>query len=135
MPDVEVRFYDAGLLIEASSNACRIYDAGLIVEVLARPVINSVTPDHGSAGTVVTIDGQKFGDVAGIVTFNGLAATIGSWGDTEIVCTAPMGVTDGPVVVVSDSGLSSNEVWWDVQVMACKGRFPAMAIVRRFSRL
>ena len=47
------------------------------------PYITSLSPTSGPAGTSVTITGTTFG-ASGTVTFNGTAATIGSWTATSI---------------------------------------------------
>ncbi len=73
------------------------------------PVIDSLTPDRGRVGTLVTIAGSNFEAVqgTGTVTFNGVEASVTSWSDTEIVCTVPVGAATGNVVVTNDSGNSS----------------------------
>jgi len=96
------------------------------------PVITSVSPSHGSAGTntQVTVNGSGFGTTAGLVLFffkhstgnpatDGVPADIVSWSDTRIVCTVPIcdqvgecgnyrgGACSGPVwVVTSDLAVS-----------------------------
>jgi sugar lactone lactonase YvrE len=65
------------------------------------PVINSLSPQTGLIGTVVTITGSRFGSTNGgsTVTFNGIVATPSSWSDGSITARVPVGTTSGPVVV------------------------------------
>jgi len=77
---------------------------------LPGPVIASLSPLGGPAGTTVTITGAKFGDAqqpTKAVTFNQTIAVATSWNDTQIVATVPSGATTGNVVVVA-GGLASN---------------------------
>lgn len=78
------------------------------------PAITSINPTSGVAGNTATITGTNFGaTVSGSVTFNGILASITSWGNTSIVVTVPSGVTTGPVVVTA-GGQSSNSVTFTV---------------------
>jgi hypothetical protein len=80
----------------------------------AAPVtsIASLSPTSGQVGTSVTIAGN-FGPIQGTVTFNGVAATIGSWAANSIGATVPSGATTGPVVVTA-GGVASNGVTFTV---------------------
>jgi len=76
------------------------------------PVVTSVSPSSGLAGTTVTIAGSDFGATQGssTVSFNGTnlsSSSITSWGNTQIVVTIPNTVSTGPVVVVVN-GVQSN---------------------------
>jgi hypothetical protein len=73
------------------------------------PSIFSLSPALGPAATLVTITGADFGATTGIVTFNGLTATINSWNPNSIVASVPAGATSGPVVV-NVAGTLSNGV-------------------------
>jgi len=68
------------------------------------PVITSVTPDSGVAGTLVTIRGMNFGENIAdvIVRFNGTDAQVNSASDTLLVAEVPDDATTGPVEVVVD---------------------------------
>ncbi len=70
------------------------------VFVYAVPVITMLSPVSGPPGTLVTVSGSGFGSTTGTVTFNGVASSIMSWSDTQVVATAPSGSAgSGPVVV------------------------------------
>ena len=99
---------------------------------VATPVIDSINPPSGSAGTgtQVTISGSGFGATKGTghVDFfyrSGqptIQASVVSWSDTGIVCTIPIGVVNGysgsagsgPVTVTNADGLTS--AGYDFQV-------------------
>lgn len=68
---------------------------------LLPPAISGITPNHGPAGTVVTITGSNFGTVKRAVKFGAVtvpAASITSWTDREIVVKSPAN-GDGSVVI------------------------------------
>ena len=73
------------------------------------PVIASLSPASGLAGTSVVLTGSNFGSTQGTstVTFNGAAAAVRSWSQTSIAATVPSGATTGPVVVTVN-GVASN---------------------------
>jgi YD repeat-containing protein len=75
------------------------------------PIITSISPTWGGAGTSTTILGSNFGlnqlDSTGSVTFNGAIATPSSWNTNSIVVPVPSGATTGSVVV-SVGGVASN---------------------------
>ena len=68
-----------------------------------------------TAGSTVIIAGTGFGASRGasVVNFNEVAATIVSWSNSSITCTAPLGLSTGNVVVVMGS-TSSNAVPYQV---------------------
>ena len=65
------------------------------------PFVNIYQPEGGVVGTQVTITGSGFqpSQRNSTVTFNGTAATINSWSDTQIVATVPSGASTGPMLV------------------------------------
>jgi IPT/TIG domain/Galactose oxidase, central domain len=77
------------------------------------PVINTLTPNAGPTGYLVTISGYDFGTTTGSVTFNGLSASVTSWNPTSVVVTVPSGATSGNVVVTA-GGVPSNSVPFSV---------------------
>ena len=79
------------------------------------PVISSVTPTSGVAGTQVAISGSNFGQAyqSGLVTFNGLPGTTKSWNGNAIAVAVPAGATTGPIVVTVN-GVASNGVAFTV---------------------
>jgi IPT/TIG domain len=74
------------------------------------PVIESISPTSGPAGTPITITGTGFGDSpdGAIVHIAGLPAHPNSWSPTKIVATVPHGVTKGGVSVTTTGGKSSG---------------------------
>lgn len=75
----------------------------------AAPTIGNVGPYVGAPGNTVTIDGRDFGTTPGTVYFGTTAATVVSWGDSEIKVQVPS-TTAGytGVKVVNSSSVSSN---------------------------
>jgi len=71
------------------------------------PVITSVSPTSGVAGTGIAIQGSGFGTSTGTVSFNGMAATVSGWGQNSILAQVPYNATVGPVSVTV-AGVSSN---------------------------
>ena len=80
------------------------------------PTITNLGPSSGAVGTPVTITGTNFGGSQGTstVTFNGTAATSGTWGATSIIAPVPSGTTTGNVVVTV-GGVASNGANFTVQ--------------------
>lgn len=92
---------------------------GLPFAVGTQPVITSLSEPAGPVGSTVTINGVNFGATQGTstVTFNGTAATAGTWSDTSIQVTVPAGATTGDVVVALSPTNASNEVTFIVGTM------------------
>ena len=69
-----------------------------VIEALS---ITGIAPSAGSVGSSVTISGAGFGSSQSdsVVTFDGVAATVSSWSDTQIVAIVPAGAATGPVTV------------------------------------
>jgi YD repeat-containing protein len=89
------------------------YDSWVTFPEVLSPAISSISPTTGSPGTTVTINGSSFGATQGTsaVSLGGVAATVSSWSDTQIIATAPCGA--GPVVVTV-AGSLSNAVTFSV---------------------
>lgn len=77
----------------------------------AGPAVESVTPESGGVGMLVTIKGTGFGASQGssTVTFNGITATPTSWSDTQIQVPAPLADNSG-YIEVTVGGISSSPV-------------------------
>jgi hypothetical protein len=73
------------------------------------PVVTSLSPAEGPAGTVVTVTGTGFLD-ATQVTFAGTAAAgfVVNAAGTQLTVAAPAGVSTGPVVVTTPNGTSNG---------------------------
>jgi IPT/TIG domain/Glucodextranase, domain B len=83
--------------------------------VVATLNISSISPSSGAPGTTVTITGSGFGatQTTSLVTFNGTAAVVSSWSDTQIVATVPNNATTGNVLVI-ENNTPSNGVLFTV---------------------
>ncbi|NII29427.1 hypothetical protein HB364_30385 [Pseudoflavitalea sp. X16] len=77
------------------------------------PVINSITPDKGPQGTVVTIHGHHFSATAGnnTVKFNDKTATVTTAGNDKLVVTVPKGASTGPVTVTVNGKAATGPVF------------------------
>src|SRR5262245_41690217 len=73
------------------------------------PVISSITPTSGPAGTQVSIAGSSFGNTQGTsrVLFAGVQAAVGAWSAGAITAFVPSGASTGDVTV-SVQGTPSN---------------------------
>lgn len=80
-----------------------------------KPVISSISPGGGPVGTVVTINGVRFGTTQGTstVTFNGTSANPTTWSDSKIVAPVPSSATTGQLVVTVE-GAGSNSIAFGV---------------------
>lgn len=75
----------------------------------AAPVLTSLDPDFGAAGTTVRINGTGLPGAGGTATFGGVGATVTSRSTTQWVVTVPPGLTVGATVnVVVNNGSASN---------------------------
>ena len=68
-----------------------ISSAGVTFTVTGALSITAISPSAGSVGSSVTISGAGFGSSQSdsVVTFDGVAATVSSWSDTQIVAYRP----------------------------------------------
>ena len=73
-----------------------------------RVEITGVSPDSAPVGTGVTVEGNGFGTRDGKVTFNGVEAVAGGWGDSSINATVPAGATAGPIRVTVAGHVSNG---------------------------
>ncbi|MBX7219808.1 MAG: hypothetical protein K1Y36_07670 [Blastocatellia bacterium] len=74
------------------------------------PVINSLSPISGPAGTAVTISGLNLTGVTQ-VTFNGRPAAFTVNAATQITATVPIGAATGPVAVAGPNGAATGPVF------------------------
>jgi RHS repeat-associated protein len=80
------------------------------------PYIQSLPHGNGgNVGNTVFLDGSYFGTSQGssTVMFNGVAAPILFWSDTQIEAQVPSGATSGPIVVTVN-GVTSNSIIFTV---------------------
>ena len=75
--------------------------------VYSNPVITSLSPSTGTAGTSVTISGSGFTGVS-TVLFNGTAASFIFNNDNQITATAPAGGTSGTITVTTTCGSATS---------------------------
>ena len=89
------------------------YNSLVTVPLPIRPTINTLSPSAGPTGTSVTVSGSNFGGTQGTstITFNGVAATPGSWSASTIVAPVPSGATTGPVVVTVGGAASNSSTF------------------------
>ena len=94
-----------------------LFDAAVkwATEIVTTPVISSLTPSIGLAGTQVIINGANFGNPQGTstVTFNGASATVSSWNHTSVIVTVPVFAPTGPVVITVN-GIASNGIIFSI---------------------
>ena len=77
------------------------------------PIITSLVPPAGEVGGTIAVNGSGFGATqSGVVSFNGVTASIQSWSDALIEVTVPS-ATRGPVTVSND-GIISNSLTFTV---------------------
>jgi hypothetical protein len=82
-------------------------------QYLVTPWITGVSPSSGAAGTAVTITGTNLTG-ATQVTFNGLAATVGTDSYGQITTTVPAAATTGPIVVTTPSGAANSPTLFSI---------------------
>jgi len=75
--------------------------------VLVAPTIDSFTPARGGVGTSVTITGTNFTGATD-VKFNGTSAAFTVSSGTQVLATAPAGVTSGPLSVTTPGGTATS---------------------------
>ena len=75
----------------------------------AAPVISSLSPNNGLAGSSFTISGSNFG-AGGTVSFDGANATTSGWTATSITVAVPANATPGGKAVTVTSGGQTSAV-------------------------
>jgi len=102
--------------------ACLMLAACSANDDIPAPLVGSVTPDHGVAGSIVRIDGEFFcgappdGDevesceMTGIVEFATTPSISTSWMATTIMVEVPTGVRGEVDLRVTVGGRHSNDV-------------------------
>ena len=78
-----------------------VTSAGVQFTVVSPLSITALSSNVGTIGQSVTITGTGFGATQSdsVLNFNGVPATVTSWGNTSIVAIVPVGATTGPVGV------------------------------------
>lgn len=116
----EYLYDDTGRLravIDSSSNEL-IYnydEVGNLLSITNRTVTGTIAitdfdPHEGAAGTVVTIYGKGFSTTPSnnTVKFNGLQTNVSSSTATNMIVTAPSGVTTGKITVTNSNGTATS---------------------------
>src|SRR5215471_13447213 len=99
----------------AKSGTAQILQGGVwsdpISFTVATPVVSSVTPTSGVAGTQVTLVGTGFGATqgSGNVWLGSTYGTVVSWSDTQVVATVAQGATSGTAQILQ-GGVWSDPV-------------------------
>jgi Glucodextranase, domain B/IPT/TIG domain/PQQ-like domain len=91
---------------------------GFTFTVTTTPLLTSFDPGpSGSPGSQVFVGGSNFGAAQGssTITFNGVAASVGLWTDSELTMNVPTSATSGNVVVTV-GGVASNPLNFTVVV-------------------
>lgn len=90
------------------------------------PRLSSISPASAVVGTSITIHGANFGSTQGSskVTFNGVAASVSTWGEWTIIAKVPVGATSGNVVVTV-GGNASNGVDFTIMTAASGSLLPS----------
>ena len=83
---------------------------------VAVPQITSLSANYGAFYAIIKVSGTNFGATqgAGVVTFNGVAATATAWSNTSISTSVPYQAATG-YVVVTVPGQSSNGIAFTVE--------------------
>jgi RHS repeat-associated protein len=83
------------------------------VDFTAPPVIGSLSPLSGMAGTLMTINGTNFGGAQGSSTISiaGIPAAASAWAATSIQVPIPSGAATGEVLVTVNSVLSNSSTF------------------------
>lgn len=103
-------------------NSCMPEDAcsGANIPGGNQPVIQSISPEDGEEGSLVTIFGYNFGDILGTVTFDGVVGDLPSalsggvcvdvWTDNYIIMGVPAGANGVVDVVVTQAPGAGGEI-------------------------
>jgi len=113
-----------GLAVSSGQNstlATATFDhVSLSTSAAPAPVLSTLSPASGPAGTQVRLSGTGFGasQSNSVVRLNGAPVTVNGWSDTAITITIPSGVTSGPLAVaVAPSMNSSNPLTFTVPTL------------------
>jgi large repetitive protein len=143
--DVEYVYDELGRLVQASNYTSGQavlynYDAvGNINSQTAVPLgtlsIGYFSPNHGPAGTVVTISGTGFGTTPGAntVKFNGTVAVVSAATQTQLVVSVPAAATTGSISVQVGANTVTSSTGFTVTAHSdgpvITGLFPPLGVV------
>jgi hypothetical protein len=109
----------ATIVSGATSGVAQIYQNSIwsntIGLTVVTPSITSISPNHGTTGTQVTITGTGFGTTqgGGNVWLGSTYGTVVSWSDTQVVASVASGATGG-VAQILQNGVWSNTISFSV---------------------
>lgn len=83
--------------------------AGTVI-VKGPPRLDTLTPNFGTFGDNIVIEGAGFGDTQGtsIISFNGTIAAATDWDSTAITCTVPNNASTGEITVIVNNQSSNG---------------------------
>lgn len=105
VPDLNPATYSVSVTVGGQQSGSLQFD---IIEVPAAPVIDSISPPSGPAGTSIAIIGSGFGSSQGTSTlkFGSTDVTPTSWSNSQITCQVP-DMAIGPVEVSVTNSIST----------------------------
>jgi hypothetical protein len=115
----------------STTGIAQIQQAGISSNTLPfnviTPIISSVTPASGLAGTLVTINGTGFGTVTGQLWLGTAPGIVSSWSDSQILATVAAGSATGTAQVLQ-AGVVSNAVPFAVNTPSITSITPTSGI-------
>jgi hypothetical protein len=98
------------LIICITTVACSGGGSSNPINVVTAPAITAISPQNGGPGTLVSIQGARFGLIQGnsIVSYAGVTVVPSSWSDTLITVLLPENAQNNGSFVVSVNGIPSN---------------------------
>lgn len=98
------------LIIAVVAAGCSGGGSSNPINVVTAPAIVSLSPQNGGPGTLVTIQGNRFGLIQGssIVSYAGVTVQPSSWSDTQITVLIPANAPVDGSFIVSVAGIPSN---------------------------
>lgn len=112
-------FFDYNEPVRTNTTINQLYDEPVQVvpavqlaysAVVASPSISRFAPTQGRAGTLVTLEGQRFATTpaGNQVSFNGVVAPVLSATATALTVRVPVGATPGKIRVITANGSASS---------------------------
>lgn len=93
------------------------------------PIIASLVPPAGEVGGTIAVNGSGFGAVQnGVVSFNGVTASVQSWSDGLVEVTVPS-ASSGPLTVSNDGVISNSMTFTVSSAVAITSVSPSSGVV------
>ncbi len=125
VPATSITSWSSGQIVALVPSAATSGTATVIVTVnnipsegsqtftVINPIITSLVPPAGEVGGTISVNGSGFGETQnGVVSINGVTASVQSWSDALVEVTVPS-TTSGPLTVSND-GVISNAITFTV---------------------